>query len=210
MKLYNASGSCSLSAHIALCEANLGFELIAVDARAHTYGDGKDYYKINELGYVPALETDQGDIFREASVILQYIADLAPDTGLAPAHGTLERYRLQEWLNFLTSEIHKGFIPNRYRAGAEPYFDRAMDKLKQRFRWIDDQLAAKAYLMGSAFTIADCYLFAMTNWAKADWLVSVYNLDVDLTEFRNLEAWHGRVLQRPAVQQAMQAEGLIS
>ena len=210
MKLYSASGSCSLSAHIALCEANLPFELIAVDARAQTYGDGKDYHAINELGYVPALETDQGDIFREAGVILQYIADLAPGSGLAPANGAQACYRLQEWLNFLASEIHKGFIPNRYRAGAEQYFDLRMSKLKERFKWIDDQLAAKAYLMGDAFTIADCYLFPMTNWARADWLISLYNWGVDLTEFRNLEAWHRRILLRPAVQQAMRAEGLVS
>lgn len=210
MKLYFSPGSCSLSPHIALREAGLDFELVRVDTRTHTYGDGQDYYKINELGYVPVLQTDGGEVFREGTTLIQYIADQAPGVGLAPANGTLERYRLQEWLSFLSTEIHKGFIPLFYGASAEGYFDIARAKLLERFQWVDAQLADKAHLMGDQFTIADGYLFALAGWAKADWMSSVFNLDVDLTGLKNLAAWHRRVAGRPAVQAALKAEGLRS
>lgn len=208
MKLYYAPGSCSLSPHIALREAGLAFELIRVDTQAHTFGDGQDYYAVNELGYVPVPQLDSGEVFREGAVLVQYIADQAPATGLAPANGTIERYRLQEYLTFLGSEIHKGFIPLFYAAAAEGYFDIAKAKLLERFQWIDARLAGKKFLTGEQFTIADCYLFALIGWAKADWMASVFQLDLDLTGLGNLAAWHKRVMARPAVQAALQAEGL--
>lgn len=209
MKLYYAPGSCSLSPHIALREAGLAFELIRVDTRTHTFGDGQDYYAVNELGYVPVLQLDSGEVFREGAVLVQYIADQAPATGLAPANGTIERYRLQEYLTFLGSEIHKGFIPLFYAAAAEGYFDIAKAKLFERFQWIDAQLAGRDFLTGERFTIADCYLFALIGWASlADWMSSVFQLDLDLTGLGNLAAWYKRVMARPAVQAALQAEGL--
>lgn len=209
MKLYFSPGSCSLSPHIALREAGLDFDLVRVNLKTHTFGDGQDYSAINALGYVPVLQLDGGEVFREGAVLVQYIADQAPDSGLAPANGTLERYRLQEWLNFLGSEVHKGFVPLFYGAAAEGYFNIARAKLFERFKWIDAQLAGKAFLTGDKFTIADGYLFAMIGWAKADWLHSVHHLDVDLTELGNLAAWYQRVLSRPAVQAALKAEGLL-
>ncbi len=208
MKLYFAPGSCSLSPHIALREAGLDFELVRVDIRTHTFGDGQDYYRINELGYVPVLQIDSGEVFREGATLVQYIADQAPESGLAPANGTLERYQLQEWLNFLSTEIHKGFVPLFYGAAAEGYANIAKAKLLERFQWIDAQLASKEYLMGDRFTIADGYLFALTGWAKAAWMASIFNIDVDLTGLNNLAAWHQRVSGRPTVQAALKAEGL--
>lgn len=208
MKLYYSPGSCSLSCHIALREAGLAFDLVRVDTKTHTFGNGSNYYDVNPLGYVPALDTLKGDVFREGATIIQYIADLAPESGLAPASGTIERYRLQEWLSFLTSEIHKGFIPLFYGAQAQGYVDIARAKLLERFQWIDAQLAVSPYLTGDKFTIADGYLFALTNWGKADWLESVYHLDADLTAFGHLAVWHKKILGRPSVQAAMNAEGL--
>lgn len=207
MKLYFSPGSCSLSPHIALREAGLDFELIRVDTKTHKYADGQDYYKINELGYVPALQIENGEVFREGATLIQYIADLVPESGLAPKNGTIERYRLQEWLSFLSTEIHKGSIPLFYGAGN--YIDIAKTKLLNHFKWIDKQLANQQFLMGSQFTIADGYLFALTGWVKADWMVSVYNLDADLTDLKNLAAWHRRVISRPTVQESMKAEGLL-
>ncbi|VTN09228.1 Glutathione S-transferase GST-6.0 [Raoultella terrigena] len=134
MKLYYSPGSCSLSPHIALREAGLDFELIRVDTKTHTWGAGNNYYDINPLGYVPALETADGDIFREGVTLIQYIADLAPDAGLAPASGTLARYRLEEWLVFFNSEIHKAFIPLFYSEHGGAYINIAREKLLSRLR----------------------------------------------------------------------------
>ncbi|MGC6387008.1 glutathione transferase GstA [Ewingella sp. S1.OA.A_B6] len=208
MKLYISPGSCSLSPHIALREAGLDFELVRVNTREHTTEDGRDYYKINELGYVPALEIHPGEVLREGPAIIQYIADLAPDSGLAPANGTLPRYRLQEWLSFLTTEIHKGFLPLFYPGKCGEYFAMTQAKMAHRFSWIDRQLAKTPYLMGEKFTIADGYLFALIHWGKASWFTSVYHLEVDLTEMKHLENWYKKVLARPAVLAAVAAEGL--
>ncbi|MCS3408534.1 glutathione transferase GstA [Serratia sp. AKBS12] len=208
MKLYIAPGSCSLSPHIALREAGLAFTLVPVDTKTHTYDGGKDYYQINPLGYVPALELANGEVFREGVTLIQYIADLAPTSGLAPANGTIERYRLLEWLNFLTSEIHKGFVPIFHGASAGSYFAIAQRKLFNQFKWLDGQLAQREYLSSDRFSIADCYLFALTNWAKADWMVSVYGLELDLSSLDHLAAWHSRIMRRPTVQAAIKAEGL--
>ena len=208
MKLYYSPGSCSQEVHIVLRETGLDAELIRVDPRKHLIEDGRDFYDVAALGYVPLLELDDGSLMHEGPVIAQYLADQRPGSGLAPANGTMARYRLQEWLNFLSSEIHKGFIPLLYAAAAGKYVDTARPKLKSRFEWIDRQLSGKRYLIGEAFTVADAYLFALTGWGKAAWFKSVYQADIDLTSLDHLRAWYDRVRARPHVQQVLAAEGL--
>ena len=208
MKLYYIPGSCSLSPHIVIHELGLDVSLLKVDHRQHTVEGGGDYYGINPLGYVPILELEDGTRFREGPVIVQYLADLQPDAGLAPAQGTLERYRLQEWLSFLTSEIHKGFIPLLYAGLAGKYVDTVKPKLAQRFVWIDQQLAERPYLLGEQFSVADAYLFALIGWGQAQWLRSWYKADIHFDGLLHLEAWYSRVYQRPAVRRALMEEGL--
>ncbi|WP_087691347.1 glutathione transferase GstA [Pandoraea sp. PE-S2R-1] len=203
MKLYHAPGSCSLAICIGLQETGLAAEVIRVDARKHLLNDGSSFYDVNELGYVPVLELDDGTCLREGVVIAQYLADQRPETGLVPAHGTLARYRLLEWLNFLSAEIHKGFIPLLYAVAAGKYVETARPKLASRFAWVDRQLEGKAYLMGESFTVADAYLFAITRWGKASWMTSVYNADIDLSEYRHLRAWFARVSERTSVREAL-------
>ncbi|MFM0643604.1 glutathione transferase GstA [Paraburkholderia bryophila] len=210
MKLYHAPGSCSQAIHIVLQETGLHADMIKVDARRHLIEGGADYYGVNELGYVPLLQLDDGSYLREGPVIAQYLADQRPASCLTPSHGTMERYRLLEWLNFLTSEIHKGFIPLLYAVAAGKYVDTAKPKLESRFAWLDKQLSDKPFLMGEVFTIADAYLFALTGWGKAAWMKSVYNADIDFTPLVHLQAWYERVRNRPAVQQVLRDEGLSS
>ncbi|WP_109481739.1 glutathione transferase GstA [Paraburkholderia sp. C35] len=210
MKLYHAPGSCSQAVCIVLQEAGVLADIVKVDARKHLLEDGASYYDLNELGYVPLLELDDGTFLREGPVIAQYLADLRPDSGLAPVFGTMERYRLLEWLNFLTSEIHKGFIPLLYAVAAGKYVDTARPKLEGRFKWINQQLEEKPYLMGQNFTIVDAYLFALTGWGKATWMTSVYNANIDFSSLRHLQAWYERVRDRPAVQHVLSAEGLMN
>ena len=201
MKLYYSPGACSLSPHIALKEAGLAFEAVLAPTKTHQLTDGTDYYTINPLGYVPLLELDDGTRLREGPAIVQYIADQAPTKNLAPANGTLARYRLQEWLTFIGTEMHKGFSPlfnPAMPAEAKTIFK---DKLVSRLKWIDGELTGKDYLMGEHFTVADGYLFVVTNWAKP--------MSLDLTGYPNLLAWRERVAARPAVQDAMKAEGLL-
>ncbi len=200
MKLYYSPGACSLSPHIALQEAGIAFEPVLASTKSHKLQDGTDYYGINPLGYVPMLELDDGTRLREGPAIVQYVADLAPTKNLAPASGTMARYRLQEWLTFIGTEIHKGFSPLFNPATPDEYKSVVKDKLTSRFTWLDGELAGKDYLMGEHFTVADGYLFTVTNWAKP--------MGLDLTGFANLQAWHARVGARPAVQQALKAEGL--
>lgn len=209
MKLYYIPASCSLAPHIVLNELGLGAELIKVDHKKHLTESGVDYFEVNSLGYVPAIELDDGTLMREGSVILQYLGDLKPEPGLIPAHGTLDRYRLQEWLSFLASEIHKGYIPLLYSALAGKYVDTAKPTLEKRFAWIDQQLMSRPYLMGDSFTVADAYLFALTGWGQADWLTSYYKADIHFDNLRNLHAWYDRVKVRPAVQKALREEGLV-
>jgi glutathione S-transferase len=208
MKLYHAPGSCSQAVHIVLLEAGLDADLIEVDARRHLINGGGDFYEVAPLGYVPLLVLDDGTVLREGPVIAQYLADLRPQSELAPAHGTMARYRLQEWLNFLTSEIHKGFIPLLYAVAAGKYVDTARPKLFARFKWIDQQLEGKRYLMGETFTLADAYLFALTGWGKAAWMKSVYHADIDLSSLRNVQRWYEGVRARPCVQMVLAREGL--
>ena len=201
MKLYYSPGACSLSPHIALQEAGLAFELVMASTKSHKLQDGTDYYTINPLGYVPLLELDDGTTLREGPAIVQYVADQAPLKNLAPANGTLPLYRLLEWLNFIGTEIHKGFSPLFNPAMPEEAKTLFKDKLTSRYQWLDKQLEGREFLMGEHFTVADGYLFTVTNWAKPTGL--------DLSSFSTLLAWHARIGQRPAVQAAMKAEGLI-
>ncbi|MCA0213810.1 MAG: glutathione transferase GstA [Proteobacteria bacterium] len=201
MKLYYSPGACSLSPHIALREAGIAFEPVKAPTKTHQLDDGTDYYTINPLGYVPLLELDDGTRLREGPAIVQYIADQAPLKNLAPANGTLARYRLQEWLTFIGMEIHRGFGPLFNPASTDEVKDAARDRLASRLKWVDGELAGKQYLMGDQFTVADGYLFTTTNWAKMT--------GVDLSGFANLLAYRERVGARPAVQEAMRAEGLM-
>jgi len=201
MKLYFSPGACSLSPHIVLKEAGLAFEGVLTPTKTHQTPDGTDYYTINPLGYVPLLELDDGTRLREGPAIIQYIADQVPTKNLAPANGTLARYRLQEWLTFIGTEIHKGFSPlfnPNVPADTKTMFK---DKLLQRLQWVDGELAGKQFLLGEHFSVADAYLFTTTNWAKP--------MNIDLSGFANIVAWRERVSARPAVQEAMKAEGLI-
>ena len=201
MKLYYSPGACSLSPHIALREAGLDFTLVRASTKTHQLDDGTDFYRINPLGYVPVLELDGGERLREGPAIVQYIADQAPDKQLAPANGTLARYQLQEWLNFIGTEIHKGFGPLFNPATPAEYKAMCKDKLGQRLQWTNDQLQDGGYLMGAQFTVADGYLFTVTNWAKP--------MGIDLSHLEKLVAYRQRISERPAVVAAMQAEGLL-
>ena len=201
MKLYYSPGACSLSPHIALCEAGLPFEAIAAPTKTHQLPDGTDYYTVNPLGYVPFLTLDDGRSLHEGPAIVQYIADQAPAKHLAPANGTYERYKLQEWLNFIGTELHKTFSP--LFAPNTPAETKAtcLERIQSRLKWVDGELAGKQYLMGDQFTVADGYLFVVTNWAQY--------VKLDLAPYANLLAYRARVAARPAVVAAMKAEGLI-
>lgn len=201
MKLYYSPGVCSLSPHIALVEAGLPFETVLASTKTHKLQDGTDYYGINPKGYVPLLELDNGERLTEGPAIVQYIADLVPDRKLAPANGTMARYRLQEWLNFISTELHKGFTPLFTPDTPEATREAAKTKLAGRFKYVNDQLAGKPYLMGEDFTVADGYLFTVTNWSKL--------AGPDVSALPNLGAFMARVAARPAVQAAMKAEGLL-
>ena len=201
MKLYYSPGACSLSPHIALHEAGLAFTPVLASTKSHKLQDGTDFYTINALGYVPVLELDNGERLREGPAIVQYIADQVPDKQLAPANGTLARYRLQEWLTFIGTELHKGFSPLFNPATPEDYKPMVRERLLQRLQWVDGQLAGKQYLMGDQFTVADGYLFTVTNWTQPT--------NLDISGLANLAAYRERVGARPAVQAAMKAEGLL-
>jgi len=200
MKLYYSPGTCSLSPHIALREAGLAFEPVLAPTKTHKLQDGTDYYGINPLGYVPMLELDDGTRLREGPVIVQYIADQVPTKNLAPANGTLPRYRLQEWLTFTGTEIHKFFAPLFHPAMPEDAKKIFREKILSRYPFIDKELAGKQYLLGEHFSVADGYLFTVTRWAKP--------MNLDLSGFANVQAFMQRVGARPAVQEALKAEGL--
>ena len=200
MKLYYSSGACSLAPHIALRETGLPFTLSKVDLRSHKLADGTDFRAVSPNGYVPVLELDDGQRLSEAGVILQYIADRKPGT-LAPEFGTLERYRVMEWLNFIATEVHKQFSPLWYPETPESVRTGQIEKLNKRFDYIAQSLGTKPYLTGEKFTIADAYLYTMLNWAPM--------LKVDLAPWPTLVAFQSRVAARPAVQEALKAEHLI-
>ena len=202
MKLYYSPGACSLSPHIALREAGVKFELVKAALQTHTLADGSDYYQVTAKGQVPLLELDDGARLSEGPVILQYIADHAPGCGLAPPAGTMERYRVMEWLNFVTSELHKGFSPLFNPKMPQEAKDILIARLKDRFAYVDRRLEGQDYLMGAQFSIADAYLFTVSNWAG--------HVGLDISGFKNVEAFRARMMARPAVQQAMKAEGLLN
>ena len=200
MKLYYSPGACSLSPHIVLREAGLAFEPVLASTKTHKLTDGTDYYTINPKGSVPLLELDNGERLSEGPAIVQYIADLAPAAKLAPPAGTMPRYRLMEWLNFITSEVHKSFSPLFNPAMPEEGKAVYRNRLQDRFKWVDAQLEGKQWLMGDTFTVADGYLFTCTRWGGF--------VGVDTSGFKHLTAYMARVAARPAVQAAMKAEGI--
>jgi glutathione S-transferase len=201
MKLYFSPGACSLSPHIVLNEAGLPFEAIRVDGKTKLTEGGADFKQVNPLGYVPVLELDDGTKVTEGPAIVQYIADKAPGKKLAPAAGTMQRTELQTWLNFVSSELHKGFSPLFNKAMPDEAKKIFRDRLATRFAHLDQHLAKNDYLMGKDYSVADAYLFTISNWARS--------VDVDLSPFPNVLAYRKRVGARPAVQTAMKAEGLV-
>ena len=201
MKLYYSPGACSLSPHIVAIEAGIALDLEKVDLQAKVTASGTDFLKVNPKGYVPALQLDNGEVLTEGPAIVQYLADQKPASKLVPVAGTLERYRLQEMLTYLNSEIHKSYgalfnpsITSTERADKIAY-------LNKRYTLIEQQLGRHKFLLGDQFTVADAYLFTVTNWAD--------HLKVDLSQFSKLQAFQKAVSARPAVQKALRAEGLI-
>jgi len=209
MKLYYIPASCSLSPHIIANELGLDITLVKVDYNSHVTDGGANYYDVNSFGYVPALEVDEGKILREGPAIAQYLADLKPELNLVPPNGTFERYKLQEWLSFLTSEVHKGYIPLLYTKLSGKWVETAKPKLEKRYEWINEQLANRPYLLGDSFSVADAYLFALTGWGQAPWLKSYYKADIHFDNLDNLRVWYERVRARASVQKALQEEGLV-
>jgi glutathione S-transferase len=201
MKLYYSPGACSLSPHIALLEAGLPYDLVKVDVRAKKLENGDDYWKVNPKGQVPALGLDNGEIMTEGPVIVQMIADRAAGKNLAPANGSPERYRLQEWLNFVTTELHKNFSPLFNPAIPDEVKAFFKDRIMGKFKYADDKLAGHDYLMGKQFTVADGYLYTMLRWAEGN--------KMDLSGLQNLMAFKDRVGARPMVQEALTKEGLM-
>lgn len=201
MKLYYSPGACSLSPHIVLRESGLAFDLVRTSTKTHQLADGTDFYTINPKGSVPVLEIANGERLTEGPAIVQYIADQVPQKQLAPANGTMARYRLQEWLNFITSELHKGFSP-LFKPNTVPEAkEQSKAQLRTRLEWVDSQLAGKTFLLGEHFTVADAYLYTVVNWTKP--------VGINTDDLPHLLAFVARVGARPAVGEALKAEGLV-
>jgi glutathione S-transferase len=198
MKLYYAPGACSLSPHIVAEEAGVPVDLVKVDIKAHTLEDGSDYYKVNPKGSVPALVLDDGELLTEGPAIVQYIADLKPESGLAPACGTLPRYHLQEWLNFINGEIHKTFTPLFHGASGDER-KKTIETIEKKFAFADKALTGRPFLLGDTFTAADAYLFVILTWAKK----------MHIPVPPALASFFDRVAARPKVQAAMKAEAPV-
>jgi glutathione S-transferase len=201
MQLYYAPGACSLAPHIVAREAGLTLDLDKLDFATRITEAGEAFSDVNPKGYVPALRLDDGSVLTEVATLVQYLADQAPQSGLAPANGTLERYRLQEWLTFISTEIHKGFGPLWNPALPDASKDAARAHLAKRFSYLDGQLKGRAYLTGDRFSAADAYLFTVVNWTNMH--------SIDLKPYPALKAFMDRVAARPAVRQALDAEGLL-
>jgi glutathione S-transferase len=201
MKLYYSPGACSLSPHIALLEAGLPYDLVKVDLRAKKLENGDDYLKVNPKGQVPALSMDNGELLTEGPVIVQMIADKAAGKNLAPSRDSTERYKLQEWLNFITTELHKNFGPMFSPVLADEAKAFFKDRVMGKFKYLEGALAGRDYLMGKQFTVADGYLFTMLSWAD--------RMKFDLSALPNLLAYKARVAARPKVQEALTKEGLM-
>jgi glutathione S-transferase len=201
MKLYYSPGACSLSPHIALLEAGLPYDLVKVDLRAKKLENGDDFLQVNPKGQVPALGLDNGELVTEGPVIVQMIADKAPGKNLAPARDSAERYKLLEWLNYITGELHKNFSPMFNPAIPDDVKNVFRDRIMGKFKYIEAQLAGRDYLMGKQFSVADGYLYTMLRWADGH--------KFDLSELKNLMAFKARVNARPKVQEALIKEGLM-
>ncbi len=201
MKLYYSPGACSLSPHIALLEAGLPYDLVKVDLRAKKLENGDDFLKVNPKGQVPALALDSGELVTEGPVIVQMIADQAAGKNLAPARDSAERYKLQEWLNYITGELHKNFSPLFSPVLPDETKAFFKDRLMGKFKYIDGALSGHDYLLGNQFTVADGYLFAMLCWAD--------RMNFDLSGLPTLVAYKARVAARPKVQEALTKEGLL-
>ena len=199
MKLYFAPGACSLSPHIVMREAGAKYDLEQVNNQEKKTKSGKDYWTVNPKGQVPCLELDNGDKLTEGPVIVQYVAD-QNGSGLAGKPGTMERYHVQEWLNFTTSELHKTFGPIFRATTPDAFKEISRANLGKRFDWIDKELAGKQYLMGDKFSVADAYMFTVMRWTQ--------RINVDLAKWPNIKAYMDRVAARPKVQDALKAEGL--
>jgi glutathione S-transferase len=202
MKLFFSPGACSLAPHIVLKETQQAFKLEKVDTASHTTAGGADYYAINPKGAVPVLEFENGERLTEGPIIAQYIADKAGRADLLPAAGSMDRYRVMEWQNYITSELHKTFTPL-----FNPDLDSSAKKtlasvLRKKYEWVNSQLQSKDYLLGKSFTVADAYLFAVTGWAKY--------VSLDLADLKHLQDFLARVAGRPAVREALKAEGLLA
>lgn len=200
MKLFYSTGACSLSPHIVLQELGLPFEAIKVDLKTKKTQQGEDFSKISKKGYVPHLVLDNGEHLSEGVAIVQYLADLKPEANLIPKAGTFERVRMQEWLNYISTEIHKSHAPLFHPELGETVVAAYSDKIKQAYQYVADQLGNKKFLLGDQFTVADAYLFTVLSWAKY--------VKIDLNPYPTLLAYIGRVADRPQVQAALKAEGL--
>ena len=201
MKLYYSPGACSLSPHIALLEAGLPYDLVKVDLRAKKVENGDDYLKVNPKGQVPALVMDNGELLTEGPVIVQIIADKAAGKNLAPSRDSAERYKLQEWLNYITGELHKNFGPMFSPVLADEAKAFFRDRVMGKFKYLEGVMADRDYLMGKQFTVADGYLFTMLTWAD--------RMKFDLSAMPNLLAYKARIAARPKVQEALAKEGLM-
>ena len=200
MKLFFSPGACSLASHITLREAGLPFDLKRTDTKTKKLEDGGDYFAVNSKGSVPALRLDDGQVLTEGPAILQYVADQKPDSKLVPKAGTIERYRVLEWLNFITSELHKTFGPFFKPTTPEAYKQISRETLEKRLDWLDKELAGKQFLTDNHFTVADAYLFTVLRWGP--------NVGIDVAKWPNVKAYMDRVGARKAVQEALKAEGL--
>lgn len=201
MKLYYARGTCSLAPHIVLHELGVPFDTEAVNHREKKTASGGDYRAINPKGYVPTLQLDDGEYLSEAAVVLQYLADRRPELGLIPPANSMQRYRVLEWLQFIATELHKSYSPLFNPTAPEEYKEIARQKIIERLQFIDPLLSRQDYLMGSHFTVADAYLFVVVRWSPT--------VGIDLAPVPHIAAFQLRVLERPAVQAALRAEGLL-
>ena len=201
MKLYFMPGTCSLSPHIILHELELPFEAVEIDRKNKHTPSGQDYRTINPKGSVRAIEIDDGQVLTEGATIVQYLADRKPELRLAPPAGRFERYRLQEWLNYIASEVHKGFAPLFSAHNPDDVKEAAREHLRSRFAFLEKHFEKHDYLLGDAFTVADAYLFTVMRWTA--------NVKLDLTNYPKLKAFQDRIASRPTAQAAMKSERLI-
>ena len=200
MKLYFSPGACSLASHIALREAGIEFELVKVEGHGDKTAGGEDYLQVTAKGYVPALRLDNAEVLTEGTAILPYIADLKPESGLAPAAGTLPRYRLHEWLGYINSEVHKNFSPFFTPGASDQQKEAATAMLDKRLGYIQNILAGQPYLLGEHFSVADAYLYTVLSWCRY--------IKIDLATWPTLKDYHDRIASRPSVVAARKAEGL--